>query len=86
MSVVPALVLDCDGVLADTERYGHLPAFNRTFEEFGLPVRWSDEEYARKVKVGGGLALGPFRPDGQWDRLMADVAEARRRTAVPQDF
>ncbi|MCL2553954.1 MAG: HAD-IA family hydrolase [Actinomycetia bacterium] len=51
---MPALVLDCDGVLADTERYGHLPAFNRTFEEFGLPVQWSDAEYAEKVKVGGG--------------------------------
>jgi HAD superfamily hydrolase (TIGR01509 family) len=49
-----ALVFDCDGVLADTERYGHLPAFNQTFEEFGLPVRWSDREYAKKVKVGGG--------------------------------
>ncbi|WNI17506.1 HAD-IA family hydrolase [Actinacidiphila sp. ITFR-21] len=51
---MPALVFDCDGVLADTERYGHLPAFNRTFEEFGLPVRWSDCEYAQKVRVGGG--------------------------------
>jgi HAD superfamily hydrolase (TIGR01509 family) len=51
---VSALVFDCDGVLADTERYGHLPAFNQTFEEFGLPVRWSDAEYAQKVKVGGG--------------------------------
>lgn len=51
---MPALVFDCDGVLADTERDGHLPAFNQTFEEFGLPVRWSDAEYARKVKVGGG--------------------------------
>ena len=49
-----ALVFDCDGVLADTERDGHLPAFNQTFEEFGLPVRWSDAEYAEKVKVGGG--------------------------------
>ncbi|MBY8876038.1 HAD-IA family hydrolase [Actinacidiphila acidipaludis] len=51
---MPALIWDCDGVLADTERYGHLPAFNRTFEEFGLPVQWSDAEYAEKVKVGGG--------------------------------
>jgi HAD superfamily hydrolase (TIGR01509 family) len=51
---VPALIFDCDGVLADTERYGHLPAFNQTFEEFGLPVRWSDSDYAEKVKVGGG--------------------------------
>ncbi|MGW8952404.1 HAD-IA family hydrolase [Streptomyces sp. NPDC055709] len=51
---MPALIFDCDGVLADTERDGHLPAFNAAFEEFGLPVRWSDEEYAEKVKVGGG--------------------------------
>jgi HAD superfamily hydrolase (TIGR01509 family) len=51
---VPALVFDCDGVLADTERFGHLPAFNQTFEEFGLPVHWSDSDYAEKVKVGGG--------------------------------
>ncbi len=49
-----ALVFDCDGVLADTERHGHLPAFNQTFEEAGLPVRWSDADYAEKVKVGGG--------------------------------
>jgi HAD superfamily hydrolase (TIGR01509 family) len=51
---VPALVFDCDGVLADTERYGHLPAFNAMFEEFGLPVRWSEAEYAEKLLVGGG--------------------------------
>jgi HAD superfamily hydrolase (TIGR01509 family) len=50
----PALVLDCDGVLADTERYGHLPAFNQTFAEFGLPVRWSVAEYREKVRIGGG--------------------------------
>jgi HAD superfamily hydrolase (TIGR01509 family) len=54
VSAVPALIFDCDGVLADTERDGHLPAFNRTFAEYGLPVRWSDEEYAELVKVGGG--------------------------------
>ncbi len=49
-----ALILDCDGVLADTERYGHLPAFNQTFAEFGLPVRWSLAEYREKVRIGGG--------------------------------
>lgn len=48
------LVLDCDGVLADTERYGHLAAFNQTFAEFGLPVRWSPEEYREKLRIGGG--------------------------------
>jgi len=49
-----ALILDCDGVLADTERYGHLVAFNQTFEEFGLPVRWSVADYQEKLLIGGG--------------------------------
>ena len=48
------LIFDCDGVLADTERYGHLPAFNQTFREFGLPVQWSEEEYGRRLRIGGG--------------------------------
>jgi HAD superfamily hydrolase (TIGR01509 family) len=48
------LVFDCDGVLADTERHGHLPAFNQTFREVGLPVQWSEEEYGRQLLVGGG--------------------------------
>jgi HAD superfamily hydrolase (TIGR01509 family) len=52
--VAGALILDCDGVLADTECYGHLVAFNQTFEEFGLPVRWSVADYRGKLRIGGG--------------------------------
>ena len=48
------LLFDCDGVLADTERFGHLPAFNATFREFGLPVEWSAEEYGSLLQIGGG--------------------------------
>ena len=88
-----ALVFDCDGVLADTERYGHLPAFNQTFEEFGLPVRWSEEEYGRRLEIGGGKermasllteafvgeAGLPTDPDGQ----RAEVAAwHKRKTAI----
>lgn len=51
---MPALIFDCDGVLADTERDGHLPAFNATFKHFDLPVCWSEEEYAQKLTIGGG--------------------------------
>jgi len=51
---VTALIFDCDGVLADTERHGHLPAFNQTFEEFGLPVRWSEDDYGVALCIGGG--------------------------------
>jgi HAD superfamily hydrolase (TIGR01509 family) len=51
---VPALIFDCDGVLADTERDGHRVAFNETFAEVGLPVYWSEEEYGVKLAIGGG--------------------------------
>jgi beta-phosphoglucomutase-like phosphatase (HAD superfamily) len=49
-----ALIFDCDGVLADTERFAHLPAFNATFREFGLKLQWSEEEYGRKLQIAGG--------------------------------
>ena len=49
-----ALLFDCDGVLADTERYGHLPAFNATFDDYGLPAHWDEVEYGRRLKIGGG--------------------------------
>ena len=49
-----ALVFDCDGDLADTERHGHLPAFNQVFAEFGLPVRWSEDDYRVALRIAGG--------------------------------
>lgn len=56
------LIFDCDGVLADTERDGHLVAFNRMWREQGVNWQWSLEQYADKVKIGGGkermLSLG----------------------------
>ncbi len=89
---MPALIFDCDGVLADTERDGHRPAFNETFADVGLPVRWSEQEYGEKLKIGGGKermaslltddfvrANGlPTDPDGQRE-LLADWH--RRKTA-----
>jgi HAD superfamily hydrolase (TIGR01509 family) len=90
---VTALFFDCDGVLADTERFGHLPAFNRTFAEVGLPVEWSEEEYGERLKIGGGKERMaslltpefvrehglPEDPDPQRD-LLADWH--RRKTAA----
>ncbi len=52
--MVRALIFDCDGVLADTERDGHRVAFNATFEQFGLPLSWDEQEYAVKLKTAGG--------------------------------
>lgn len=49
-----ALILDCDGVLGDTEQFGHLPAFNQMWSELGVQWRWSVAEYGDKLKIGGG--------------------------------
>jgi HAD superfamily hydrolase (TIGR01509 family) len=48
------LIFDCDGVLGDTEQFGHLPAFNQMWRELGVPWQWSVAEYGRKLKIGGG--------------------------------
>ena len=49
-----ALLFDCDGVLAETERDGHLVAFNAMFELCHLPVHWSSDDYSRLLRIGGG--------------------------------
>lgn len=49
-----ALIMACDGVLAETEQNGHRPSFNRAFREFGLPVYWDEAVYAEKLKISGG--------------------------------
>jgi beta-phosphoglucomutase-like phosphatase (HAD superfamily) len=49
-----AILFDCDGVLADTERDGHRVSFNKAFAERGYDFEWSVEEYGRMCEVGGG--------------------------------
>ena len=49
-----ALLFDCDGVLADTERDGHRVAFNRAFAEAGLADTWDVPLYGRLLRIGGG--------------------------------
>ncbi|MCX6372799.1 MAG: HAD-IA family hydrolase [Actinobacteria bacterium] len=49
-----ALLFDVDGTLADTERNGHRPAFNKAFSAAGLDWQWSAEVYGQLLKVTGG--------------------------------
>jgi HAD superfamily hydrolase (TIGR01509 family) len=94
---VNAIVFDCDGVLADTERYGHRPAFNQTFREFGVPLEWSEEVYGERLKIAGGkerMAIEltpdfvarnglPADPEGQAALL---AAWHKRKTAIYTDL
>jgi len=54
MGNLKALIFDCDGVLAETERDGHRVAFNNAFEENGISANWSVEEYGKLVNISGG--------------------------------
>jgi HAD superfamily hydrolase (TIGR01509 family) len=49
-----AVIFDCDGVLADTERDGHRVAFNKAFTKKGLRLQWSVELYGELLAVAGG--------------------------------
>lgn len=49
-----ALIFDCDGVLAETERDGHRMAFNRMFADEGFGIEWDGALYKELLKVGGG--------------------------------
>ena len=49
-----ALIFDVDGTLANTERDGHLVAFNIAFEELGLDWNWTNEMYHELLDVTGG--------------------------------
>ncbi len=59
-----ALLWDVDGTLAETERDGHLVAFNRAFEAEGIPWRWDDAHYGKLLEVAGGR-----------ERLLHDMRE-----------
>ncbi|TAJ46444.1 MAG: HAD family hydrolase [Herbiconiux sp.] len=95
MSAAPrALLLDCDGVLAETELDGHLVAFNRTFEQLGFPFRWTAEEYGPLLRIGGGkerlkayLAAHPEIDLGSGDELDEKILAAHKlKSAIYVDL
>ena len=53
-TVMKAIIFDCDGVLADTERDGHRAAFNRAFAEKGYATEWGVDLYGELLEVSGG--------------------------------
>lgn len=54
MAHLEALIFDVDGTLVETERDGHLPAFNQAFTESGLSDFWDSELYGQLLAIPGG--------------------------------
>lgn len=49
-----AVLFDCDGVLAETERDGHRAAYNAAFREMDVDACWSPGDYGSLLTVSGG--------------------------------
>ena len=80
---VPSAVLfDVDGTLAETERDGHRPAFNRAFAEHGVGVHWDADYYARLRAVTGGRQriAADLRARGHAADAAERIAERVHRT------
>jgi len=52
--MIESILWDVDGTMAETERDGHLKAFNQAFEALGLPWRWSEQRYGELLAIAGG--------------------------------
>lgn len=75
--MLDALLFDCDGVLADTERDAHRVAFNLAFAERGLPDVWDEARYGVLLETGGGKErmTAYWNGLGLWPEGMSAAAE-----------
>jgi len=62
---IDAILFDCDGVLADTERDGHRPAFNKAFQLNNIDENWDVELYGELLEIGGGKERMTFH----WNKV-----------------
>lgn len=69
-----ALLWDVDGTMAESERDGHRVAFNRAFEDAGLPWRWDVAHYGALLRITGGR-----------ERLLHDMASRGDAPALPDE-
>jgi HAD superfamily hydrolase (TIGR01509 family) len=72
--MIKSILWDVDGTLAETERDGHLKAFNQAFEALGLPWRWSEQRYGELLAVAGGR-----------ERLLHDMQSQRLVPTFPKE-
>jgi HAD superfamily hydrolase (TIGR01509 family) len=82
------ILLDFDGTIAETERWGQRVAYNHAFAELGLDWEWTETLYGDLLAVAGGKErlhyyLQRHRPemvdDESATRLIAEIHRAKIR-------
>ena len=88
-----ALLLDCDGVLVESEATCHREAFNQVFQQKNLQMNWSISKYGELVHKGGGAAnlleelrhteglVGSFNTK-QLEQLCEEIVYAKREAYI----
>ena len=54
MTYLEGVYWDLDGTIANTELEAHLPAFNQSFNDFGIDWNWDNNKYIELLKINGG--------------------------------
>ena len=78
--MLEAILWDVDGTLAETERDGHLVAFNAAFLELDIPWRWNEQRYGDLLRVAGGFERLLFDMESQ--PLAPITLEERSRSTI----
>ena len=78
-TALEAILFDCDGVLADTERDGHRLAFNQAFKENDLNEEWGVERYGVLLETGGGKErMAAHWNEVGWPESIPEVARQEK--------
>jgi HAD superfamily hydrolase (TIGR01509 family) len=80
-TMLEALIFDVDGTLADTERDGHRPAFNKAFAEAGMSWHWDEALYGELLAVTGGKERMRFYAE-RYDRGFLEQEDIDVRIAA----
>jgi beta-phosphoglucomutase-like phosphatase (HAD superfamily) len=77
-SELRGIILDFDGTIAETERFGHRVAYNHAFAELGLEWNWDEDIYRDLLSVAGGKErlryyLKRYHPERLSDASISDL-------------
>jgi HAD superfamily hydrolase (TIGR01509 family) len=81
------IILDFDGTIAETERFGQRVAYNRAFDDLGLEWNWSEEVYGELLSVAGGKErllyyLKRYHPERLYEASTSDLIVEIHRAKI----